>query len=430
MNRFHAYILGASVLLLSFPRSAAQRANTVITKKPSRVTEYRNPRDLFAPVVASSNRFAVTYFKAAYESSPQENVLTSPASLSYAFALLLNGTTGSGRDQIADIFDLRTIPIVQVNRANAALHAVRKSHPVRKSELNAVVGEDGRSFQPYTMAGAIWIPEGHFSRSFLAVNASSYGYSAFLRRPAAASINQWASRETHGKLSEIVRDIGNDDFVLATLVNFKSRWVQPFSPSETHSSEFTLLSTAKKPVQMMPKRSPDFTYLKGSNFQAVKLNFYDAAMFVALPDENSSLQAFVDALTTESWQDWSGQFIRHDGYLELPRFEIKQERDGMAVLKKMGLTLPFSDFHTFVPLVGIPEGAKLTRVQEGASMKVDETGAELTSYEVVGGVRGGICGNCPPPPPPFHMVVNRPFFFWIVDTRTDQTLFMGTVVEP
>jgi len=84
---------------------------------------------------------------------------------------------------------------------------------------------------------------------------------------------------------------------------------------------------------------------------------------------------------------------------------------------------------TFVPLVG-PVGAKLTRVQEGASMKVDETGAEILSYGVIGGVVGGICGNCPPPPPPFHMIVNRPFFFWVVDTRTNQTLYMGTVVEP
>jgi len=28
------------------------------------------------------------------------------------------------------------------------------------------------------------------------------------------------------------------------------------------------------------------------------------------------------------------------------------------------------------------------------------------------------------------MIVNRPFFFWIVDTRSNQTLYMGTVVEP
>src|SRR4029077_20863910 len=117
------------------------------------------------------------------------------------------------------------------------------------------------------------------------------------------------------------------------------------------------------------------------------------------------------------------------GYLELPQFEIRQQTDSMSVLEKMGLTLPFSNMRTFAPMIG-PVGGKLTRVQEGASMKVGETGAEILSYGVIGGVVGGICGNCPPPPPPFHMIVNRPFFFWIVDTRTNQTLYMGSVVEP
>jgi serine protease inhibitor len=44
-------------------------------------------------------------------------------------------------------------------------------------------------------------------------------------------------------------------------------------------------------------------------------------------------------------------------------------------------------------------------------------------------VIGGLCGNCPPPPPLFQMIVNRPFFFWIVDARSNQTLYLGTVVE-
>jgi hypothetical protein len=144
-------------------------------------------------------------------------------------------------------------------------------------------------------------------------------------------------RGRDGKPNNIIQNIGDDDFVLATVVDFKSRWVEPFSPSETHPASGT-------------------------------------------------------------WQTWSGQFGRHEGYLELPRFEISQQRNSKLVLEKMGLILPFSAFSTFIPLVG-PEGAMLTRVQEGALMKVDETGAEIASYSVVGGVIGGICGNCPPPPP-------------------------------
>jgi serpin B len=335
-------------------------------------------------VVAANNRFAVKFFKAVYEDSSHENVLTAPALLSCAFALLLNGTAGAGQDQIADLFDLKNIPLDRINQGNVSLRAIRESHVVKRpsSEFNVVVGKDGRSFQPYRMAGAVWVPEGGFTRSFLAVNANSYGYTVFPRRPTPSLINQWASLETHGKLNNIIQDIGHDDFVLATVVDFKSRWLQPFSPSETHFGQFTLLSGARKQVRMMPKHDSEFQYFKGTNFQAVKLNFYDAAMVVVLPNEDSTLEALVDALTPETWQTWSGQFSKHEGYLELPRFEISQQRNSKLVLEKMGLTLPFTDFSTFIPMESIPEGAKLTRIQEGSSMKVDETGAELLSTEL------------------------------------------------
>ena len=435
VNRIPNY-LAAFLILLSLSPCPAQNTNAVTATKTSpKVKEHTRPQELYGPVVAANNQFAVRFFKAAYENSSHENVLTAPASLSYAFALLLNGSNGPGREQIADLFDLKDIPLDRINQGNAALRAIRKSHPVEKPSskqplgFTGVVGEDGRTFQPYMIAGALWVPKGAFARSFLSLNTSSYGYTMFPRRPTPTLINQWALLETRGKLNNIIQDIGDDDFVLATVVDFKSRWLQPFSPSETHSGDFTLLSGAKKRVRMMPKHNPEFQYFKGTNFQSVKLDFYDAAMVVVLPDEDSTLQAFVDDLTPDTWQTWSGQFHKHDGFLELPRFEISQQRNSRLVLEKMGMTLPFSSLSTFVPLVG-PEGAKLTRVQEGASMKVDETGAELVSYGVIGGVIGGICVNCPPPPPPFHMIVNRPFFFWIVDTRTNQTLYMGTVVEP
>jgi serine protease inhibitor len=427
------------VLLPCAPACPPRSANEAPTKKTtSRLAQPTNPKEAYGPIVAANNRFAVKFFKAAYEETARENVLTAPASLSYAFALLLNGAASPAREQIADIFDVREIPLDQINQGNAALRAMRKSRPLPKDSREPppppiwppeAVGADGRTFQPYAMAGALWFPKRAFAQRFLGVNTNSYGYTIFSIRPTPAMVNRWASLQTHGKLQSIVQDLGQDDFVLATVVDFKSKWFLPFSAAETHPGEFTLLSGAKKPVRLMPKHNPEFLYFKGANFQAVKLPFYDAAMVVVLPDEDSSLQALVDALTPDTWQNWSEQFGEREGYLELPRFEINQQRNSRATLENMGLTLPFSSMETFVPLVG-PAGGKLTRVQEGSSMKVDETGAEILSSSVIGGVIGGVCGNCPPPPPPFHMIVNRPFFFWIVDTRSDQTLYMGSVVEP
>lgn len=437
MNRVPIFVVAVFAVMLSLAAWSKQKENTAIASKTS--SKDIDQREIYGPVVAANNRFAIKFAKAVYATSSKENVLTAPAALSYAFALMLNGSTGAGREQIAEVFDLKDISMEHLNQGNAALRSIRTSHLARKPSPNMLpsvhagkfdllVDEDGRSFQPYAMFGALWVEHGRFTRQFISVNTSSYGYTLFPHRPTPASINQWASLKTHGKFNNMVRDISLDDFVLATVVYFKSRWVQPFSPAETHSGEFTLLSGAKKQVQMMPQHLVKSQYLKGPNFQALKLPFYKAAMIVVLPDEDSTLQTFVDSLTPNMWQTWESQFSEHNGYLELPRFEIKQERNLRPVLEKMGLKLPFSDLTTFIPLVGTA-GAKLTHVQEGTSMKVDETGAELISYGISGGVIGGICASCLPPIP-FRMIVNRPFFFWIVDTRTNQTLYIGTIVEP
>jgi len=438
VNRVPTFFVPVFAIMLSLPAWPKQKENAALESKAS--SKRIDQREFYGPVVAANNRFAIKLAKAAYEMSSKENVLTAPATLSYAFALMLNGSTGVGREQIAEVFDLKDISLDRLNQGNEALRSIRRSHFARRPpsnmrtslharEFDWLVGEDGRSFQPYSMSGALWVENGTFTRQFISVNTKSYGYTLFPHRPTAASVNQWVSLKTHGKFKDVVRDVAQDDFILATEVHFKSRWVEPFSPAETHSAEFTLLSGTKKQVQMMPRHLVGSQYLKGPNFQAVKLPFYDAAMVVVLPDEDSTLQTFVDSLTPDAWQTWESQFSEHDGYLELPRFEIKQERNSTAVLEQMGLKLPFSDLTTFIPLVGSKEGAMLTRVQEGISIKVDETGAEITSYALGVGAVVGICGNCQPTIP-FRMIVNRPFFFWIVDTRTNQTLYMGTIVEP
>ena len=148
--------------------------------------------DLYAPVVNATNHFAVKFFKAAYEDSPQKNVITAPASLSYAFALLLNGAQGPGHDQIADVFDLKNIPLDQINQGNAALRAVRTLHPVKKPDRQnpypgGLVGEDGLSFQPYLFAGGLWLEREFTTPHFAAINTGYYAYSWHQQRPGAAA---------------------------------------------------------------------------------------------------------------------------------------------------------------------------------------------------------------------------------------------------
>jgi serpin B len=434
------YILWRLCVLSAAVHLAAQSHSSTATRAGRKQVSSEQPATAQIPgpssyrsVVEANNKFAVKFFKAAYQESTKDNMLTAPASLSYVFGLLLNVANGAGREQIAEAFYLKDIPVPVINQGNAALWSIRQSHPVKKEDLqhrSGAVGADGRSFQPYIMASAMWFPDRAITAAFKAANMQSYKLQCFLQRPTSESVNTWASQATHGKLSSIVHEVEYDvprpDFILATVTHFNSQWTEPFLPSQTRPGDFTLLSGGTKQVPLM-RQSREFWYLTGPAFQAVKLEFYDAAMLIFLPKKDSNLAAFVDSLTPESWEAWVRQFERRPGYLEMPRFELKQESESRLTLEKMGVLLPFSSVATFT-MAG-PQGAALTRLHEGGSMKVDETGAEITYYGALSGVVGGVCGNCQPPEP-FRMILDRPFFFAVVDTRTNETLFMGTVVEP
>lgn len=152
-------------------------------------------------------------------------------------------------------------------------------------------------------------------------------------------------------------------------------------------------------------------------------------MYVFLPSEDSSLAEFARDLTAENWQKWSTRFRSRPGQVGLPRFKVESQFDVRSTLKSMGLQRAFESFAAFSPLA--PQGAKLVSASQSTSLSVDERGTEAISVGWSAGVVGGVPGGqLAPPPTPFEMIVDRPFFFAIVNQPTGQILFMGSVVDP
>jgi serpin B len=218
-----------------------------------------------------------------------------------------------------------------------------------------------------------------------------------------------------------------DGFLLVDTTLFKGAWLEPFLAAQTHAGDFTLLSGRKKQVAMMAQGG-HFSYLRGPKFQAVRLPYRHAAMYVFLPDEDSSLKDFEQSLSADNWATWTSELSGREGYLEVPRFHSEYRADVATVLTALGMERAFTTFSAFAPLVENPEGAKLTRVLQVISLKVDEKGTEVASAGITGGVIGGISAG--PRPEPFRMIVDRPFFFAICDNRTQAVLYMGAIADP
>lgn len=393
-----------------------------------------------AALVDANTRFAFKLFRQTVAKTPDSNVLTSPAALSLDFALLQNAAEPKAREEILNALEFSNLSAEEINEQSLALRQALSYQPPPKppSRPRAV-----RGIQPPAMccaapaelllfAGSLWTQPGvRFRRDFLGTNKKFYSFQTASvpnkGQAAADAVNAWVARKTGGTLTHALDSWQRDDFLLVDTTWFKGAWVKPFLTAQTHPGDFTLLSGQKKQVSMMAQGG-HFAYLRGPKFQAVRLPYHHAAMYIFLPEEDSSLKDFEQFLTADNWAAWVADLSSREGYLELPRFRSEYRADVQMILRDFGMQRAFTTFSSFAPLVENPEGAALTRVLQVISLKVDEKGTEVVSAGIVGGVIGGISTG--PRPEPFRMIVDRPFFFAICDNQTHAILYMGAITDP
>lgn len=391
-------------------------------------------------LVDANTRFAFKLFHQIVAKTPDANVLTSPTALSFDFALLQNAADPMAREEIRSSFEFGNLSAEEINGQSLGLRQALSYQPPPEPPSRP---GGKRGIQPppiccapppehLILAGSLWTQPGvGFRREFLETNKKYYSFqtaSVSNKGPAATdAVNAWVARQTGGTLTHALDSWNRDDFLLVDTTWFKGAWVRPFGANETHPGDFNLLSGQKKRVPMMAQGG-HFSYLRGPKFQAVRLPYYHAAMYVFLPDEDSSLKDFEQSLTADNWTAWVSGLSSREGYLELPRFRSEYRADVRSVLTDLGMKRAFTMFSSFAPLVVNPEGAALTRVLQVISLKVDEKGTEVVSGGVVGGVVGGISAG--PRPEPFRMIVDRPFFFAICDYPTQAILYMGAITDP
>ena len=394
----------------------------------------------YANLVDSSTRFAFKLFHQTSKERPEVTVLIAPSSITLDFALLQNGADKASRSEISSVFEFGNMSAEDINQQSLALRQALVYDPPRtakaqrrpKHEIEPPPMCCARPPEHLSIAGSLWTgPNAAFTRRFLDTNTRYYAFkvaSVTNRGPAAKrAVNEWISQRTGGVLTNALDSWRSDDFLVVDTIWFKGAWANPFPAGQTHPGYFTLLSGRKKQIPMMALGGR-FSYLRGSKFQAVRLPYGHASMYVFLPDSDSSLKEFEPSLTFENWTKWLNEMSEQKGYVELPRFGSKYTNDLRTVLTELGMPRAFESLSSFQPLFDNPEGAQLTRVLQAVSIKVDEKGTEAAAATITGGVIGGV--STAPQPEPFRMIIDHPFFFTICDDRTQAILYMGAILDP
>jgi serpin B len=286
-----------------------------------------------------------------------------------------------------------------------------------------------------TTANALWYRQGAAVKpGFLEANQRFFSSTVkaldFRNASAAeAEINQWASDQTHGRITGIANgmiDPVYTDLVLANAIYFKGKWLDPFDSKLTKERPFQPAAGAVKNLPMM-EMSKKFTYRKGSGYQAVRLPYMgcDLAMYVFLPDSGSSPVKLLQIMNGDNWRRVTMPgFNQRDGLVVLPKFKLENTLELNAPLKVLGMKLAFNDKKADFSGM-FSDRHFVSEVRQKAFVEVSEEGTEAAAVTAIAvPLSASFEEN---PPKPFQMIVDRPFLFSIVDARSEMILFMGLV---
>lgn len=395
------------------------KANNLPTVRPELEQQQSNKVD--DRLNAAASKFAFKLYEQALKQREQKNVLISPTSVMLALAMTYNGAKGETQRAMANALSLEGMSLEEVNRAAADLKsALASTDP--KVQLK--------------IANSLWTRKGFSPKPDFLQRSKEY-YTAevasldFASPTAPATINSWVSKNTEGRIEQIVDRIKPE--VIMFLINaiyFKGEWQLSFRKEKTQDDVFRLAEGQQKKLPMM-FQSGKFFYQKGTDFQAINLPYGTGrmSMYIFLPDENTPLDQFERNLTHEDWETWMRSFRLAPGELTLPRFKVEYAADLNDMLKALGMAEAFDPTRAdFSGIAAAPPGNNIyiSKVRHKAFAEVNEEGTVAAAVTSVG---AGLA-SYQPPQENFVMKVDRPFFFAIRDNTTGNVLFMGSVVDP
>jgi serine protease inhibitor len=423
MNRNTLWGTFALVLLVGLAALASQEEASSISSLNQLASGSKliasQPGTKLNQLVNANNRFGFDLFAQLQlqPKSQSQNIFISPQSIAIALGMTRNGTAGKTQAEIT-----QTLGLEQFDPATVDSNYEQLIETLNTADNSGELA----------IANSLWVNQNiSLKDSFIKTNQDFYQGKVsnldFADTSAKNTINQWVASNTANQIPEIVDSISPEAALyLINAIYFKASWTNKFDPNTTTKQPFQLESETTKPVAMM-SQTGDYRYYENEQFQAIRLPYGKGklAMYIFLPQANSSLEQFNQQLNLANWQTWLSQMRSQPGNVSLPKFKLEYATELKDVLSSLGMQQVFNsaqaDFSAMTD-----SAVALDQVKHKAVIEVNEEGTEAA-----GATSSGIrITSATPQKQPFEMNINRPFFFSIRDDRAGIILFMGNVVEP
>lgn len=357
------------------------------------------------PSTTSTGNFSINFFHKIAQEKSTENFVLSGISLEAVLSMLQEGARGE----------------TQIELSKALCGSSKLCPPIAFNQKD------------YDMANAIWVQQGLMIKSnYLNTIKTQYQgeiLSADFQKKASEAVervNQWANKNTHGMLKDILQpnDVDtNTRMILANAIYFQGFWPVEFDVKNTTDLDFTLLNNKKVKVPTMTKKD---NYFKANQngIQLIGLPFRDSQleMLILMPEEEKKYPEFVRTLSSEKIQSLLAAQQKSEFTLLVPKFSISSSyTDLKSTLKSLGIRTIFTS-HADLTNINDQVPLSLDKVLQKAVIIVDEKGTKAAA------VTAGIVMTRAVMP--ILVRIDRPFVFAIANRNSHDILFMGQVVNP
>src|SRR5271157_41934 len=252
------------------------------------------------------------------------------------------------------------------------------------------------------------------------------------KNPSAADLQ--GSREKVGQLPHVSP---LDQVWFSSGLHMRQTWGELFMESRPTPGEFRLESGQTRTVLRIDSELRKLPHLKNEKLEAVALPCGRVLMIAVLPAPGMKIQELEQFLVSHP-DALDGMSTSRYGSVTLPEFETKTSAHLESPLKAMGIGGIFQDLDGVSRTEsfrnprdfsqGMLPAAKLrvTDLAQTIDFGADEYGIHADAETLIGAATFGILEARDT----FHVLIDRPFLFFVRETTTNALLFTGALMDP
>ncbi|XP_076713964.1 serpin B9-like isoform X2 [Callospermophilus lateralis] len=367
----------------------------------------------------ANGTFAIQVLKMLCQDRPSQNVFFSPLSISSALAMVLLGAKGNTKVQMAQAMSLNTEEDIHKNFQMLLTQVNKPGSKYLLTTANRLFGEKTCDFLSTFKESCL---------QFYHVELELLSFAEATEK-SREHINTWVSKETKGKIQELLPPNLIDEQARLVLVNaiyFKGTWDEPFDKTCTCEMPFKI-NQKEIPVQMMCQEAYfNIGYVNEVHTQVLELPYAskELSMIILLPDDGVLLSSVENNLTFEKFIAWTkpASMKNIDVEVLLPRFKLQEDYDMESVLQRLGMVDAFQQGQADLSAMSTETDLCLSKVVHKSVVEVNEEGTEAAA------VTGEEMEYCAAYLRRFR--ADHPFLFFIRHNKTNTLLFCGRFSSP